>query len=454
MNDFKKIINNLPSTPGVYIFKDSSGNILYVGKATSLKSRVSSYFRCDANLRINANPRIANRPIEMVLEKIDKIEHQTTDSVLEALILESNLIKKLQPKYNVDLKDDKSFAYFVVTKEEFPRIIILRETDLEKYDANPRINANPRIANKRKAQNAKYDISAKGGPASGWQYTKTYGPYISKKQMEIALKIIRRIFPFHSLKQKTEKGCLDFQIGTCPGPYAGNISKVEYLKNIRGIRMILEGRKKSLLKKLEKEMTGYSKDHDFEKAADLRNKIFALQHIHDVALLANGDKPATSNQQLAARIEAYDISNISGQNAVGSMVVFKNHEPDKSQYRKFKIKTVKGSDDVGMMREVLLRRFNNDWPMPDLILLDGGQGHLNMAQGALKSLGLEIPLAAVAKGPERKNQDLNCDANLRINANPRIANVLNDKNLLKQIMDEAHRFAITYHKKVRKRNFI
>lgn len=166
----------MPSSPGVYIFKDKLGSILYVGKATNLKSRVSSYFRPNGGGFL--------RPIERAIEKIEKIEFQTTDSVLEALILESNLIKKLQPKYNVDLKDDKSFAYFVVTKEEFPRIIILRETDIDF----------------KKLESKSYKL------------TSVFGPYTSKKQMEIALKIIRRIFPFHSLNKRRKKAVWIFRL--------------------------------------------------------------------------------------------------------------------------------------------------------------------------------------------------------------------------------------------------
>lgn len=424
-------IKNFPPNPGVYIFRDKKGKIIYIGKATSLRSRASSYFR---------SYRGSDRPIEMMISEVARVECQETDTVLEALILESNLIKKHQPKYNVKEKDDKSFSYFVITKEEFPRVLILRKTDLEFK------NKNSKLINYKFNRNLKFEI----------RNSDIYGPYTSKKQMEIALKIIRKIFPFHSNKNKTEKGCLDFQLGRCPGPYAGAISKADYAKNIRGIKMILEGKKKGLLKKMEKEMESLAKKEEFEKATEIRNKIFALQHIQDVALIGreadSKNHPEYSGLETKNfRIEAYDISNISGQHAVGSMVVFSNSEPDKSQYRKFKIKTVEGSNDVGMMAEVLFRRFRNDWPKPDCILLDGGMGHLNMAEKVLKELGLEIPLAAVAKGPDRKKLELR---SMNYENNLAIKNILDDKNLVKSIMDEAHRFAITYHKKVRKREFL
>ena len=445
MSKVKEKLNKLPTESGVYIFRDKSQKILYIGKATNLRSRTQSYFR-------GVNNRGAW--IASMVEQIVDVDFIETDSVLEALILESNLIKKHQPKYNTDFKDDKSFSYFVITEEEFPKIIILRATDLNK---NKNI-----VANK-------------------------FGPYTSKKQMEIALKIIRRIFPFHSNKQKTEKGCLDFQLGLCSGPYADAISKIDYKKNIQGIRLILEGKKKRLITNLEKEMKAASKGNEFEKAVGFRNKIFALKHIQDVALISSEPPlslpPEKGERKMGKtfRIEAYDISNISGTNAVGSMVVFNNNESDKSQYRKFKIKTVEGSNDVGMMREVLLRRFHHTltcpdkigtssplkgeekkeknffWPMPDLILLDGGRGHLAMCERLLESLGIKMSVIAVAKGPTRKisNFKFLISNKFTMTKFPNdLKDIAKDRKLLGQIMDEAHRFAINYHRKLRKVSFL
>jgi excinuclease ABC subunit C len=421
ISKLKNKIQKLPKSPGVYLYYGKNKEVLYVGKAGSLRDRVRSYF----------NGHDERETVKMMLPQIENIKIQKTETVLEALILESHLIKKLQPKYNATGKDDKSFCYFVITKEEFPRVLIVRKTELFPH---PSLRAT-------------LSYRERGLRGEG----KVFGPYTSKKQMEIALKILRKIFPFHSLSQKTEKGCLDFQIGRCPGPYAGAISRADYAKNIRGIRMILEGKKKSLVEKLEKEMREFAKNNEFEKAAEARNRVFALKHIRDIALISE-DKNIlnTKYQILNTRIEAYDISNISGQHAVGSMVVFKNNEPEKSQYRKFKIKTVAGSDDVRMMQEVLLRRFKNDWSMPDLILLDGGVGHLNMAQKLISESGLVVVVAAVAKGPDRKRLTVHGRQFMDNN----IKNILNNKKLLKQIMDEAHRFAISYHKKVRKKNLL
>lgn len=442
-------IKNLPKMPGAYIFKNKSGVVLYVGKATSLRSRVGSYF----------SGREEDRYISTAINQIADVKTIETETVLEAFILEQDLIKRLQPKYNAMGKDDKSFSYVLLTKEYFPRFIILRKTEIEKVKSqNSKVkNASQ---NSKVVQSSAFSLFADARNSSkpsfsrglnkkihntlyNIHYTKIYGPYTSKKQIEIALKILRKIFPYHSKSQKTEKGCLDSQIGLCPGPYDGKISRADYMKNIRGIRMILEGKKKSLIGKLEKEMKVFSEINEFEKAAETRNKIFALKHIRDVALINNENfsAPQSSAFSLLAkarnsskpsfsrakkfRVEAYDISNISGQHAVGSMVVFDNingHvEPNKSEYRKFKIKTIQGADDVGMMKEVLTRRFHNDWPAstrrdsstrgwpkPDLILLDGGAGHLHMAEEILKNLKLNIALAAVAKGPTRKMSNVKC----------------------------------------------
>jgi excinuclease ABC subunit C len=458
LSSLKNKTTNLPQNPGVYIFKDINGWVVYVGKATNLRSRVSSYFRGGEDARL----------IGRFMDLVADVAVQETDSVLEALILEANLIKKHQPKYNVLGKDDKSYSYFVITKEEFPRVLIMRKKDLEnKYKyVIPSLSKNltrKKVDPSTPLRSAQDDIKVQ----------KIFGPYTSKRQMEVALKILRKIFPFHSLAAKTEKGCLDFQLGRCPGPYAGAITHADYRKNIRGIRMILEGKKQGLIKKLNADMAEYADKEEFEKAQEVKNKIFALNHVRDVALISiEGSTLASAKVEPLRdlRIEAYDISNISGQHAVGSMVVFQNSEPEKSQYRKFRIKTVEGSNDVGMMAEILFRRFRNNWPasnrgnvsstrgwpQPDLILLDGGQGHLHMAEKVLRELDLKIPIVAVAKGAKRKNLEFRISparpGNFKSNSN--IKNVLNDKNLIKQIMDEAHRFAIGYHRKLRSKNLL
>src|SRR6185369_13978730 len=211
MSSIIEQVKKLPQAPGVYFFYDAEKNLLYIGKATNLRSRVSSYFRglkleLDSENRSLAPISVQGRSewIGMMVSQVADIAYEQTDSVLEALILESNLIKAHQPKYNTLEKDDKSFAYFVITKEEFPRVLIVRKTDLDEMSKS-------KISISNKIQN----------PKSKFKYTniivdKTFGPYTSKFQMQIALKIMRRIFPFHAHKAKTEKGCLDFQMGVCP----------------------------------------------------------------------------------------------------------------------------------------------------------------------------------------------------------------------------------------------
>ncbi|MFA7319439.1 MAG: UvrB/UvrC motif-containing protein [Parcubacteria group bacterium] len=438
MSKISQKLKNLPTSPGVYIFKGKTGEVLYVGKATSLKDRVGSYFVGVGTGRDLSLQYV--RPIEIMIAEVADIETRKTDTVLEAYILEQELIKKIQPKYNVDGKDDKSFSYVLLTKENFPRFEMLRGTDIAQIS-----KSKLQISNKIQITNSKF---------KNIKFAKIYGPYTSKKQIEIVLKILRKIFPYHAKPQQTEKGCLDHQMGLCPGPYAGEISKCDYAKNIRGIKMILEGKKKNLITKMKKEMAVAAEKEDFEKAASLRNQIFALQHVQDMAMISSDHNPSVSTstsshlpwvQGRIYRIEGYDISNISGQYAVGSMVVFDNTngqmEPNKNEYRKFKIKTVQGANDVAMMEEVLTRRFKNAWLRPNVILLDGGVGHLNIARRVLRRLHLDIPILAVAKGPTRKKLDLRTFGSV-----PEIP-----ENIIAQIRDEAHRFAIGYHRKLRRK---
>lgn len=420
--------------PGVYLFRDGRKSVLYVGKATNLRSRVASYF--------TGKDSRGERIFQMV-DRARWIETQETETVLEAVILEANLIKKYLPKYNVDLKDDKSFSYFAVTKDEFPRVVIVRETDISEL----------------RMKNGEWRMRGKMRNA---QYKKVYGPYTSKRHMETVLKILRKIFPFHSGSAQTEKGCLYRQIGLCPGPYDGGIMRDEYKKHIRNIEYVLRGQKKRLLSTLEKEMQAAAKAEDFERAKMLRDQVFALKHIHDIALLTRESESHMSHVTgHLSRVEAYDISNISGEHAVASMVVFQVSSPTKnsseriswqaakSEYRKFKIQSVKGSNDVAMMRETLARRVrHSEWTRPDMIVLDGGKGHLNMAEALWEALGTNIPLLAVAKGPTRKKVDLYPSKKF-----PPRTDFLKDMLMLEALREEAHRFAIGYHRKLRGREF-
>ena len=413
MKKLSQKIKEFPRTPGVYKFLDEDGIVLYMGKATSLRDRVRQYF---------SGQDTRGERIERLVEESFDIEIIETDSVLEALLFEAELIKQYQPKYNIEGRDDKSFSYFVITHEKFPRVLIMHKTDFDKE---------------------KFQTSI-------YKRGKIFGPYTSRDQMQIALKIIRKIFPFHNRSEKSEKGCLSYQIGLCPGPYDGAITPTEYKRNMRNISLFLSGRKKKLLKDLNREMKQYAKEEKFEKAEIVKKQIFALEHINDIALIKKSEGKALGETN-NLRVEAYDISHISGEYMVASMVVFVGGMPDKSQYRKFKVKAIDDIDDVGAMREVLARRLNHleDWGVPDLIILDGGKGHINMADDLWQKLDIQIPVVAVAKGPTRKKVDIYKSELIDV-----YGKLLEDKILIENLREEAHRFAITYHKQLRDKNLI
>jgi excinuclease ABC subunit C len=391
--DYKK----LPDTPGVYIMKDGDGRVLYVGKAGNLRRRVSSYFERPHDVRI-----------EKLVSKIVTIDHEKTDTALEALILEAELIRKLTPPFNVKEKDDKSFLFVGITKEKFPRVLLVRGSD----------------------------------GFSG----KCYGPFTSASSARAALKILRKIFPWNTHDPERigqfARPCFDYEIGLCPGTCIGAITREDYLKNIERLKLFFEGKKKVVLRSLEHEMATAAKALEFEKAAKFRHQIFALKHIRDTALISDVEPPSLPKErsQTPYRIEGYDISNISGTSAVGSMVVFEDGEPNKNEYRKFKIRTIFQPNDVGMLTEVIERRLNNTWTLPDLILVDGGIGQANAAKKILMRAGLKIPILGIAKGSERKRNDI-------LGAIPKGVT----KETLIRVRNEAHRFAIGYHKFLRGR---
>lgn len=404
MNNFYQ---NLPASPGVYSMKNAAGEIIYVGKAGNLKRRVSSYF-----LRPN------NARIEALVSEIAAIGHRETDSALEALILEARLIKEYEPKYNIKEKDDKSFLYVEITRDPFPRALLVRG-------------------------------------ASGQKETR-FGPFVSASSIRAALKIIRRIFPWsdhptptgsgraHLLKSdfnRWGKPCFNYQIGLCPGVCMGVITKKEYAKNIAHLKLFFKGQKKKIIRALEKEMRAASSAEEFEKAERVKRKIVALQHIQDTALMSENEM-ATAREEVK-RIEGYDISNISGTAAVGAMVVFVNNKPQKSEYRLFNIRTICKPNDTGMMQEVLDRRLKNIWPLPHLVLVDGGRGQIAAARRALDKAGMHIPIVGLAKGENRKNNRL-------IGVTPNFT----DKKTLMAIRDEAHRFSHAHHMRIRSRRFL
>jgi len=406
-SEYKKI--NLSDEPGVYLFKKNK-DILYIGKATSLKERVKSYFSND--LIATRGPLI----VDMVFQS-DSIDFIKTDSVLEALILESNLIKKHQPKYNTKEKDDRSYNYVVITKENFPKVLIERGKNLQK-ESYSKILKNLRIS-------------------------RTYGPYTNGSQLKEALKIIRKIFPFLDQYSKENTGYKFYkEIGLAP-EISGVEAKKDYAKNIRNIKLFFEGKKISILKNLEKEMKIFVKKQEFEKAEKIKHTIFALNHIQDIALLKNEKEFDFQRKSAAAlrlfRIEAYDVAHISGTNTVGVMTVIENGVPNKNEYRKFKINNSIQNDTAGLA-EILTRRFNHpEWKFPDIIVVDGSVAQKNTAEKIIKEKSLNIAVLAVTKDEKHRPKIIQGRENL----------IDKFKNEILLANSEAHRFAIKYHRSLR-----
>ena len=397
ISDLKKI--KLPDTPGVYIFRGSRKEVLYVGKATSLRSRVKSYFV--ENISEVRSPLIA-----LLVDKASTVTYEKTDSVLEALILESILIKKYQPQYNTKEKDDKSFQYVLITDELYPRVLMVRGRDL--------------LNGKRK----KIGL-----------IKNEYGPFPAGGALRVGLSIIRKIFPFRDMcTPQSDKVCFNSQIGLCPGVCGGLISSKEYKKNIRHINLFFKGKKGELLTRLKKQMNVYSKLLEFEKAQNIKRQIYSLKHINDVAMI----KRSVAGTKENIRIEGYDIAHLSGQYVVGVMTVVTNGEVEKNEYRKFKIKSFDGADDTRALNEVLERRFKHeDWTKPDLIVLDGGKAQLNVGLKAGKLHGVKV--VSVVKDSHHKPKGILGDGIM----------MKKFKQDILLVNAESHRFAIKYHRSLR-----
>ncbi len=541
-------LKQLPASPGVYLMKDTEGNILYVGKAANLRNRVRSYFTAGQKL----TPKL-----QRLVNRVNEIDFLVTASEQEALILELNLIKRHRPRYNVSLKDDKTFPYLKIDlNQDWPRVHITRR--LEDNEG------------------------------------RYFGPFASAKSVRQTLKVLKGIFPFHSCTRTITgtdtRPCLEYHISRCPGPCIGAVSKEEYAAVIKQVILFLEGKQEAIVRELKNQMKKASASLDFEKAALIRDQIQAvkrvvegqriattvkgeqdviafaqdndqanvqvffirsgkligresfmlrgarseeprqvmtsfikqfynsapylpplllLQHpIEDKAIIEDwlqskrGAKvriqvPRRSNKKqlveivaenarrgleqlkikqiatpealelalaeikevlelphLPSRMEGYDISNIQGKAAVGSMVVFDQGKSKPPHYRRFRIKTVAGADDYAMLHEVLKRRFKrsgdasttNTWAvLPDLILIDGGKGQLNAAREAMRESGVEsVPIASLAK----EKEEIFAPWKTRPIALPHSSPGL---QLLQRLRDEAHRFAIGYHQRLRKR---
>ncbi len=375
-----------------------------------MSRRVRSYFDRPHDSRI-----------ERLVSLIADIETRETDSALEALILEAQLIKQFYPPYNVREKDDTSFPYVVI--KPYP-------------PSRGRSSVGGQVKVMR------------GKELTDREKKRAFGPFVHGSQITIALKLLRKIFPFstHSPHQvgTFERPCLDAQMGLCPGTCTGDVDLEKYRRDLRGLKQVLKGEKRNVIRRLEREMQGYAKRQEYEEAARVKRQLFALTHVNDVALIGKDTEP----DEQAERLEGYDISNISGTSAVGVMVVFKNGKPSQNEYRKFRIRAVKeeSGGDVGMLKEVLSRRLNHlppqdDWPLPDLFLIDGGKPQVNAAKSVLSAYGISAPVVGIAKGPTRKkNEFVGC-----------VPSGVSEATLIR-VRDEAHRFAIRYHRELRGRN--
>lgn len=403
---------SLPLTSGVYLMKDVAGEIIYIGKAVNLRRRVQSYF----------HSKTQGPKTDLLVGNIADLDVIRTESEAEALILEAALVKEHLPKYNIDLKDAKSYPYIEITGDKFPRVSVVRFVKAE-----------------QKKKDAHY-----------------FGPYVDAKLIREALVLIRKIFPFCTCSPMPKKPCLYYSIGLCGAPCAGKISVKDYRRNIKNIRLILEGRKDELYRALKEQMEALSRTNDFEQAAVVRDQLRAIGALYSSSPDANYFKEVEQLQRALGlarppeRMECIDISTTMGERAVGSLVSFLNGRPDKSNYRRFRIKEVEGMDDFKMVAEVVRRRYGRlkreGAAYPDLVVIDGGKGQLASAQAEFKKLEIDIPLISLAKREE--------EVFLPGKRNP----VLLSKDslglkLLQRVRDEAHRFAITYHRKLRDKKF-
>jgi len=450
-----RIVANLPKSPGCYLYKNVKGEIIYIGKAKNLSNRVHSYF---------VDPDRLDAKIARLVPQIADLEFIITDSELEALLLETNLIRKYKPKYNSAKKDDKNYVWLMFeTDLDFPRITIVRE--------------------KKKTGKVFYS-----------------GPYPNTLPLKRLLKMLRRVYPYRTCNRKIEqteigtngkrevkikssdtKPCLYYYLGLCQAPCAGLVHKQPYRKNISNIKRFFGNEKEKLAGELKEEMLELSREQKFEQAALLRDKLQDLDVISErIHIDSHTDEVVFKEEKLKRRekalselvsvldlytiklkpgfkMECYDISNIQGTDAVAAMVVFKDGKPAKDLYRKFKIKTKETPDDFEMLREVFRRRFNIDEKkqkdtsfknLPDLIIVDGGKGQLSATYSVLKELDLELPIIGLAKKHEEIFMPDECNGELEF-AKRTLKTGSEARFLIQRIRDEAHRFGIKYHRTLR-----
>lgn len=403
--DIKEKVKRLPLGCGVYIMRSKEGKVLYVGKASSLRKRVHSYFLKNVSLKTG-----------FLMEKVADIDYIECNSQEQALVLEAALIKEEKPKYNIVLRDDKSYPYIEITADGFPRVFIAR---------------------KKTNKSSRY-----------------FGPYPQVSVLKSVLNLMRKIFPYCSCVSFKSRQCLFSHLNLCPAPCAGRITKAEYKENIRNIIKILKGEREELIKNLRKSMQEFSNKNRFEEAGDLRDKIVSLENLYKGRVLTHellSLKESLSLSSIPLRIEAIDISSLSGKQATGSVVVFQNGIACKALYRRYRIKEVIVTDDYAMMAEVVRRRYsrllNENSKMPDLIVVDGGPGHVQVAKCELDKLKLKIAIIGIAK----RNEEIWLPERHRPLVLSKDSAAL---HLIQRLRDEAHRFARKYHFLLRKKKIV
>jgi excinuclease ABC subunit C len=422
-------VREFPQTPGVYLMKNASGVVIYVGKASNLRSRAGSYF-----LKAAADDR---RTADLVREIAD-IDFLEADSEVDALLVESRLIKDVQPKYNQDLKDDKTFPYLeITTREDFPRVEFTREPNQ--------------------------------------RGTKLYGPFAGAGSLRGAIQVLQKIFKFRTCGLDIEEGdekwrwfrpCLLASIDQCTAPCNLRISKEEYRRDIARLRMFLEGNKKRLLAEMREEMAAAARELKFEKAARLRDEIQALEtldrrgeldtHVQPEVFYIDpkkglaGLKKVLRLAEAPRTIEGVDIAHLGGGETVASLVQFIDGLPFKPGYKRFKIRGVEGIDDFASIHEVVARRFkrleDQGQVFPDLLLIDGGKGQLNAGLAAFRELGMTPPTVISLAKREEEVFVAGADEPLRLSRHSYAL------RLLQYVRDEAHRFAQHYHHILRRRS--
>jgi excinuclease ABC subunit C len=426
-------LKTLPTAPGVYFHKDASGEIIYVGKAAILRNRVRQYFQ---------KSRVRDPKTDALVAEIKDTDWMVVESEIEALFLEAEMVRRYMPRYNILLRDDKSLTYIRID-----------------YDSDF-----PTVSTTRRPLD------------DGARY---FGPYLSTLSVRQALKALRRVFPFATRRVSGQKrATLHYHLGLDPGLEEGRTSLADYRANLRKLMAVIEGKRKTIERQIEKEMKQKAKAQDFEAAAKLRNQLFVLQNLNKQVIFSDKEFLDISKdhalgelvdllglEKFPRRIEGYDISHMQGTDVVASMVVFTNGVSDKGEYRKFKTKKDQNNDFYNM-NETIKRRLSEKnrkaWGVPDLFLIDGGKGQLDAAIRARDEMGCErIPFIGLAKREEqivlqkgKSNVDLHPEVMQRLggfsseSADFILINLPHSTNLIKllqRIRDESHRFAVSYH---------